>query len=140
MQCYSSLKVSTNVQRYIYNRCKMRSIICILISALPILTQNVPNYGVRVTYLVFNSHLAEFLSKPGLCPTITKPGLCKYKCYHDYSCPGKQKCCSNGCGSVCTSTELSMFNVRHRIYVFSSNEAWLLSTNVQCWSMYGGMQ
>lgn len=40
-------------------------------------------------------------NKPGNCP---KPGIgiCVESCQTDASCQGSQKCCSNGCGRVCT--------------------------------------
>ncbi|XP_034360896.1 WAP four-disulfide core domain protein 18-like [Arvicanthis niloticus] len=43
------------------------------------------------------------LLKPGLCPK-TSPGsggLCIDQCLVDRSCPGKMKCCRNGCANVC---------------------------------------
>ncbi|XP_070554200.1 uncharacterized protein [Ptychodera flava] len=41
--------------------------------------------------------------KPGSCPAIDGDtfGLCEEACYSDSECPGRQKCCSNGCGHVC---------------------------------------
>ncbi|CAF0733401.1 unnamed protein product [Brachionus calyciflorus] len=41
--------------------------------------------------------------RPGQCPIPTGPGGCINGCESDDDCPIKsQKCCSNGCGSVCT--------------------------------------
>uniref|UniRef100_UPI00402BD72E WAP four-disulfide core domain protein 18-like n=1 Tax=Arvicanthis niloticus TaxID=61156 RepID=UPI00402BD72E len=43
------------------------------------------------------------LEKPGACPK-TSPGsigICVEQCSGDETCPGKMKCCSNGCGHVC---------------------------------------
>lgn len=39
--------------------------------------------------------------KPGKCPVPTGPGHCAEFCAGDFSCPGRQKCCSNGCGHDC---------------------------------------
>ncbi|XP_078000283.1 uncharacterized protein LOC144452853 isoform X2 [Glandiceps talaboti] len=42
--------------------------------------------------------------KPGTCPAV-EPGLvgtCVEECNGDYDCDGEDKCCSNGCGHVCT--------------------------------------
>jgi WAP-type (Whey Acidic Protein) 'four-disulfide core' len=39
--------------------------------------------------------------KPGFCPPPTGAGICVELCESDDSCPGAQKCCSNGCGHTC---------------------------------------
>uniref|UniRef100_A0ABM5G4U4 Uncharacterized protein isoform X1 n=1 Tax=Pogona vitticeps TaxID=103695 RepID=A0ABM5G4U4_9SAUR len=39
--------------------------------------------------------------KPGKCPKPTGAGVCLKKCTSDYECPGRQKCCFNGCGQNC---------------------------------------
>ncbi|XP_038064585.1 delta-like protein 3 [Patiria miniata] len=41
----------------------------------------------------------------GFCPDITndRVGLCVEDCTDDSSCPAPLKCCSNGCGHVCTA-------------------------------------
>ena len=40
--------------------------------------------------------------KPGSCPfRRTGFGLCINECFSDFSCRGRQKCCSNGCGREC---------------------------------------
>ena len=41
-------------------------------------------------------------NKPGSCPSTTV-GTCVEACNSDNSCQGDQKCCSNGCGHVCTN-------------------------------------
>ena len=41
-------------------------------------------------------------NKPGSCPPATV-GTCVEACNSDNSCQGDQKCCSNGCGHVCTN-------------------------------------
>ncbi|CAD7705350.1 unnamed protein product [Ostreobium quekettii] len=43
-------------------------------------------------------------TKPGSCPPVRPNtiGICAELCTGDEDCPGKRKCCSNGCGSVCT--------------------------------------
>jgi WAP-type (Whey Acidic Protein) 'four-disulfide core' len=42
--------------------------------------------------------------KAGWCP-ILRPGtvgICVTDCQADADCPGKKKCCNNGCGPLCT--------------------------------------
>uniref|UniRef100_A0A452HDY4 WAP domain-containing protein n=1 Tax=Gopherus agassizii TaxID=38772 RepID=A0A452HDY4_9SAUR len=41
--------------------------------------------------------------RPGLCPEPQGKGICVERCREDEECPRGQKCCSNGCGHVCTS-------------------------------------
>ncbi|XP_038066487.1 neurogenic locus notch homolog protein 1-like [Patiria miniata] len=41
--------------------------------------------------------------KSGECPPPTGAGICVEACSSDSSCPDRQKCCSNGCGHVCTT-------------------------------------
>ena len=51
----------------------------------------------------------RFISeKPGECPVLPPDaiGHCGELCFSDNSCPGTQKCCSNGCGHVCTGPVL----------------------------------
>ncbi|XP_075929275.1 uncharacterized protein LOC116950820 isoform X1 [Petromyzon marinus] len=45
--------------------------------------------------------------KPGSCPTLPPDtvGTCDEACTVDESCPGEQKCCSNGCGHSCVQPE-----------------------------------
>ncbi|XP_046573231.1 neurogenic locus notch homolog protein 2-like [Haliotis rubra] len=40
--------------------------------------------------------------KSGECPRVTGAGICITECETDFDCNGNRKCCSNGCGSVCT--------------------------------------
>ncbi|CAG2200677.1 unnamed protein product [Mytilus edulis] len=42
--------------------------------------------------------------KPGFCPPVPKDsvGVCVEYCSSDDTCPGEQKCCSNGCGHFCS--------------------------------------
>ncbi|CAG2224039.1 WFDC3 [Mytilus edulis] len=44
------------------------------------------------------------LVKPGFCPPVPKDsvGVCVEYCSSDDTCPGEQKCCSNGCGHFCS--------------------------------------
>uniref|UniRef100_A0A8C0I6D1 WAP domain-containing protein n=1 Tax=Balaenoptera musculus TaxID=9771 RepID=A0A8C0I6D1_BALMU len=44
-------------------------------------------------------------SEPGICPLLTKVSFrtCVEMCRGDEFCPLGQKCCSNGCGHVCTA-------------------------------------
>lgn len=43
--------------------------------------------------------------KPGFCPAVPPgtAGICITGCTNDQSCAGNNKCCSNGCGRVCTA-------------------------------------
>ena len=47
------------------------------------------------------------VEKVGTCPVLSSDavGICLEGCTDDYACDGAQKCCSNGCGHVCTSPE-----------------------------------
>lgn len=49
----------------------------------------------------------EVPSKPGFCPAVESGqlGTCQEECSNDDDCKGNQKCCSNGCGHVCTTPE-----------------------------------
>ena len=56
--------------------------------------------------LILNTmnELTILAGRPGTCPKIVDAvgGVCIDECASDYSCPVGQKCCSNGCGRVCT--------------------------------------
>ncbi len=43
------------------------------------------------------------MKKPGLCPKPIGPGECFELCKTDEDCPGKFKCCFDGCGRLCMS-------------------------------------
>ncbi|XP_078344414.1 omwaprin-a-like isoform X1 [Oculina patagonica] len=43
------------------------------------------------------------MKKPGLCPKPFGPGECFELCKTDEDCPGKFKCCFDGCGRLCMS-------------------------------------
>ncbi|XP_048258469.1 prestalk protein-like isoform X2 [Haliotis rufescens] len=44
------------------------------------------------------------VEKEGSCPSTDGAfGICVESCSNDGSCPGSQKCCSNGCGHTCQS-------------------------------------
>lgn len=45
--------------------------------------------------------------KPGKCPKPVGPGECFELCSGDNDCPGKFKCCSDGCGRLCMSPGIS---------------------------------
>ncbi|GAU95807.1 hypothetical protein RvY_07361 [Ramazzottius varieornatus] len=52
--------------------------------------------------LVLCLYLAFSDAKKGRCPsTAGMIGTCDERCRGDNSCPGVQKCCSNGCGHSC---------------------------------------
>ncbi|CAH1784105.1 unnamed protein product, partial [Owenia fusiformis] len=42
--------------------------------------------------------------KRGMCPEVKMDtiGTCQHECDYDNSCTGMDKCCSNGCGKICT--------------------------------------
>lgn len=44
-------------------------------------------------------------AKPGYCPAVDMHhvGICKSECSSDRDCQGERKCCSNGCGRVCSA-------------------------------------
>ncbi|XP_068730483.1 thyroglobulin-like isoform X2 [Montipora capricornis] len=50
---------------------------------------------------------AEVPTKPGFCPAVEsgQMGACVEECSMDDDCAGNKKCCSNGCGHVCTDPE-----------------------------------
>ncbi|XP_071112421.1 uncharacterized protein [Haliotis cracherodii] len=41
-------------------------------------------------------------TKPGTCLKPCGFSLCLNECNHDSQCPGSKKCCSSGCGQVCS--------------------------------------
>ncbi|KAK3605897.1 hypothetical protein CHS0354_017800 [Potamilus streckersoni] len=43
------------------------------------------------------------VEKRGYCPPLQNDmfGTCDERCFDDFSCTGRQKCCSNGCGHSC---------------------------------------
>ena len=51
--------------------------------------------------------------KPGLCPKPSGPGICVEACSVDGDCKGAKKCCSNGCGHVCTKPQGMYLNYQH---------------------------
>ncbi|KAM7443673.1 hypothetical protein ABFA07_007562 [Porites harrisoni] len=50
---------------------------------------------------------ADAPTKPGFCPAVESGqlGTCVEECSNDNDCHGNKKCCSNGCGHVCTAPE-----------------------------------
>ncbi|XP_074409514.1 WAP four-disulfide core domain protein 18-like [Zonotrichia albicollis] len=42
----------------------------------------------------------------GVCPTPREGGTCLDLCDFDEQCPWGHKCCSNGCGHICTPASL----------------------------------
>ena len=55
--------------------------------------------------MLFSAYLTE---RPGSCPAVPSgvAGICVEECSDDSSCTDPKKCCSNGCGHVCTDPEL----------------------------------
>ena len=45
--------------------------------------------------------------KPGVCPKPVGSGECFELCSGDNDCPGKFKCCYDGCGRFCMSPGIS---------------------------------
>lgn len=59
---------------------------------------------VLLSLVLFDPTLYSFAAseKPGLCPRARwGSGVCAEHCYDDSDCPGKEKCCSSGCGHKC---------------------------------------
>ena len=54
-----------------------------------------------------NKIIGSFYSvaKPGHCPAVDihHVGVCKSECSSDRDCRGDRKCCSNGCGRICSA-------------------------------------
>ena len=52
------------------------------------------------------TYFVLLVTKPGMCPVVDKNavGTCVEECNSDDDCSGQvnTKCCSNGCGHVCT--------------------------------------
>ena len=62
----------------------------------------------------------EVPSKPGFCPAVESDqlGTCEEECSNDDDCTGNQKCCSNGCGHVCTTPEYKGVLLGYLIMIF----------------------
>ncbi|XP_036051171.1 WAP four-disulfide core domain protein 18-like [Onychomys torridus] len=60
------------------------------------------------------------LQKPGACPKMppNTGGTCGERCSGDESCPGKMKCCSNGCGHACMRP---VFKIKDKLLQSSSS-------------------
>ena len=57
-----------------------------------------------VVFILFLATLVVLTAgKPGTCPNVPEgvAGGCVEECSSDDSCPGEEKCCSNGCGHTC---------------------------------------
>lgn len=63
----------------------------------------------------------EAPSKPGFCPAVESGqiGTCTQECSIDDDCKGNQKCCSNGCGHVCTAPEYKGMLIHDSTFLFS---------------------
>ena len=48
------------------------------------------------------------VQKPGFCPDVSKAtfGACVIACDEDLHCKDFQKCCSTGCGMLCSNAGL----------------------------------
>ncbi|XP_061194362.1 uncharacterized protein LOC133202542 [Saccostrea echinata] len=55
-------------------------------------------HDLKITsYMTFDTQLKE-----GTCPQASISGSCFEDCMGDGTCPGMEKCCSTGCGRLCT--------------------------------------
>ncbi|EHB18676.1 Extracellular peptidase inhibitor [Heterocephalus glaber] len=59
--------------------------------------------GMDMAYAWLPVHTTQ--QKRGACPEVRRGqfGICVEACSGDQSCPREKKCCSNGCGHVCTA-------------------------------------
>lgn len=50
-----------------------------------------------------NQNIFQQLEKEGKCPNYwLLPSSCREECKEDEDCSGNLKCCSNGCGRLCS--------------------------------------
>ena len=58
----------------------------------------------------------------GMCPRVDGDvvGTCVDECVHDMDCGGTSKCCSNGCGHVCSEPIAGMETKTKRPITFYS--------------------
>ena len=73
--------------------------------------------------MVTDAEVKEQPEKIGTCPVPEGAGICVELCTSDFDCDGNQKCCSNGCGHVCTAPQLSrrgMYEYQIGVMVFLS--------------------
>ena len=78
-----------------------------------------------ITHLTLDSFLTIPVIKDGQCPAVPTGvmGMCVNQCENDAHCSGNGKCCSNGCGKVCTEPEpckcgFPYFRIVHEENVF----------------------
>ncbi|KAK2181081.1 hypothetical protein NP493_413g02087 [Ridgeia piscesae] len=83
-------------------RAQMGAGICAEMCSFDVSLLNTTTPAQRTTVTVTTERPAFMSVKPGQCPVATGPGDCVDECSHDQMCPSTQKCCSNGCGHVCT--------------------------------------
>lgn len=58
--------------------------------------------------LICSKRKCETAEKPGVCPSSeVNIGMCAEFCATDSTCPGAQKCCSNGCGHQCLEPKIN---------------------------------
>lgn len=59
--------------------------------------------------VVYSANTNSTNSKEGSCPIISRGtvGTCVESCSDDMDCKGVQKCCTNGCGHVCSDPVLN---------------------------------
>ncbi|XP_078312891.1 uncharacterized protein LOC111102138 [Crassostrea virginica] len=56
-------------------------------------------YDLKIgNYMTFDTQM-----RPGTCPAVVVTGTCVENCMGDSTCPGGEKCCSTGCGRVCST-------------------------------------
>ncbi|XP_077983615.1 uncharacterized protein LOC144438460 [Glandiceps talaboti] len=56
------------------------------------------------------------LPKAGKCPAVTEgtSGTCVHDCSNDEECDGNKKCCSNGCGHVCSEPDFEVIGPQQK--------------------------
>ncbi|XP_078468534.1 uncharacterized protein LOC144731390 [Lampetra planeri] len=83
--------------------------LCLLVACLLVCPDQGDGALTRVTVSVFLFRFPRPVAvKPGSCPTPPPGavGTCDEACVDDESCPGEQKCCSNGCGHGCVEPQV----------------------------------
>ncbi|XP_071097116.1 uncharacterized protein [Haliotis cracherodii] len=83
------------------------------------------------------------INKSGMCPprNSTMMGMCAEYCSSDASCPGAEKCCSNGCGHSCQQP-IHHPNPCTNMTCYNGGSCMLLgnSTSCLCYRGYTGYQ
>ena len=73
-------------------------------------------YLIFKVYIVYNLNCHtgyKNTTKSGSCPPQMRPrtnGTCYENCTSDSQCAGNQKCCNDGCDTMCVDPVLGIFN------------------------------